>query len=177
MERRERIVVERSFDARTAIDEVQNAERRVAALFEERGVRTVESFLSFDGRSMMSIYDAAAVESVRQTQSAASLPFTRAWSARVERHGETSHSPAGGSVVVLERDPPAGMTEDAMREAMAASGPCFETNGVAALSTYFAADLSRIVCVFSAVDAEAVRRANRERGLPFTRAWAATHHL
>jgi hypothetical protein len=170
------IVVERSFDEQRPLDELQSAERRVAWCFEQKGVRVRRSFVSLDGCAMVCVYDARDAESVRETQRTAGLPFTRAWRALLMAHGDAVCAPAGRSTVIVERDPPPGMREEHLRALMSVSGPCFQTNGVELLTTYLAADSSRVICVFSAFDAEAVRRANREGGLPFTRAWTATHH-
>ena len=42
------------------------------------------------------------------------------------------------------------------------------------LQTFFAADRKRMICVYEAPDAEAVRSANRQAGVPFEAVWSAS---
>jgi hypothetical protein len=53
---------------------------------------------------------------------------------------------------------------------------CLEMRNVRFLHTYFSADRQRMMCVYEAPDAESVRDANRQAGLPFERVWTATLH-
>lgn len=176
MASRERIVVERSFEEAKAFDELQRAELAVAWCLEQHGVQFLRSYLSLDGRSMVCLYDAPDAESVRETQRRGSLPFTRAWACSVLGDTGVDVAKPGFSTVVVERDVPAGMPREMIDGIMASSGPCFETHRVELLKSHLARDLHRMICIFAAPDAEAVRIANREGGPPFTRVWTATAH-
>jgi hypothetical protein len=50
---------------------------------------------------------------------------------------------------------------------------CLDLYNVKFLKTYFAADRKRMICVYEAPDAEAVRSANRQAGVPFEAVWTA----
>jgi hypothetical protein len=50
---------------------------------------------------------------------------------------------------------------------------CLEAHGVRFLRTFFSRDRRRMLCVYDAPDAEAVRLAQRQAGVPFDRAWPA----
>jgi len=50
---------------------------------------------------------------------------------------------------------------------------CLDLYNVKFLQTFFAADKKRMICVYDAPDAEAVRSANRKAGLPFEAVWSA----
>ncbi|MDA0366760.1 MAG: DUF4242 domain-containing protein [Proteobacteria bacterium] len=50
---------------------------------------------------------------------------------------------------------------------------CLELYNVKFLQSLFAADRKRMICVYEAPDAEAVRSANRKAGLPFEAVWSA----
>lgn len=50
---------------------------------------------------------------------------------------------------------------------------CLDLYDVKFLKTYFAADQKRMICLYEAPDAEAVRSANRKAGLPFETIWSA----
>ena len=76
-------------------------------------------------------------------------------------------------LVIVERtlDQPTDFAElDAMERAVAW---CLEVNDVKFLHSYLSTDRRRMICVYEAPDAEAVRRSQRSGGLPFDRAWSA----
>lgn len=173
-----RVVVERSFDEATAFADVQRAEQAVAWCLEQHDVHFRRSYLSLDGRSMVCLYDAPDAESIRTTQRKGGLPFARIWAATElpGPSGETE-TPPGLSTVIVERDLPEGMTLDFVRAMMASPGSCFELHRAVLLTSHLSHDTRRMVCAFSAPDAEAVRRASTVAGHPFTRAWTATLHL
>lgn len=52
---------------------------------------------------------------------------------------------------------------------------CLQAHRVKFLHTYFAADRQRMICVYEAPDAEAVREVSRRASMPYTRIWSATH--
>ena len=176
MNRTECVVVERSFDERTEFDVLQKAEDEVAWCLEQHGVRFIRSYLAIDGRSMICLYAARDAESVRETQRKGGLAFTRAWASTVLAVTDARAASPGRSTVVVERDLPEGLAEADLLKMIGESGPCFATNEVELLASHCSFDFRRVVCVFAAPDAEAVRRANRQSGVPFTRVWSATHH-
>lgn len=176
MSRAEHIVVERSFDEKMDFESLQATETRASWCLERHNVRPVDSYVSLDGRSMVCLYTAPDAESVRETQRTGGLPFTRAWSCTLLTTTGARAARAGLSTVVVEREISTEISEADLARMVGESGPCFETNGVELLTSHCSKDLKRVICIFAAPDAEAVRRANREAGAPFTRAWTATHH-
>jgi hypothetical protein len=50
---------------------------------------------------------------------------------------------------------------------------CMELHHVRFIHSYLSSDRMRMICVFEAPDAEAVRKANTTAGLPFDRVWTA----
>jgi hypothetical protein len=79
-------------------------------------------------------------------------------------------------MIVVERefDPP---MEPAELDALAKSdNPCLRLRHVSLVHSYLSKDGRRGVCVFEGPDAESVREANREAGVPFVHAWPATVH-
>jgi hypothetical protein len=53
---------------------------------------------------------------------------------------------------------------------------CLEQHRIKFLRSYFSSDRKRMICVYEAPDAEAVRTANRTADLPFDRIWTASVH-
>lgn len=78
--------------------------------------------------------------------------------------------------MIVERDLPEEMTVARIRAMFADRDPCFELHRAELLTSFIARDARRTVCVFSAPDAEAVRRANAQARQPYVRAWTATMH-
>jgi len=48
---------------------------------------------------------------------------------------------------------------------------CLESRNVRFIRTFFSADQKRMICLYAAPDAESVRQAQREAGVPFEEAW------
>ena len=78
--------------------------------------------------------------------------------------------------VVLEREFPEPITpEDVL--AMAAETQCLELYRVRPLASYLMADGRRMVCVFQAPDAQALRSLGRANGFPpGSTVWTSTLH-
>jgi len=79
--------------------------------------------------------------------------------------------------VVVERLFPEPIEVDEIEEMKAAAAHCFEMRDVEFVRTFIAPDRKRMICVYRAPDAEAVREANRHAGAPFEAVWTATVEL
>lgn len=77
------------------------------------------------------------------------------------------------TLVIVERQFEQAVDIAAVQAAEDAAGWCLEAHQVRFVRSYFAADRRRMVCVYDAPDAEAVRTVQRQAGLPFTQIWAA----
>lgn len=170
----ETVVVERLFDEPTVFEALQAAEDVVAWCLEQHRVTFVRSYLSLDARSMICIYSAPDADAVRETQHRGRLPIARVWSARILAATGRHQASPGFSTVIVERDLPEGMSIEQIQALLAKGAACLETNQVELLESKLSTDSRRMVCVFQALDAEAVRRANRQMGVPVSRAWTAS---
>ncbi|MBK8909054.1 MAG: DUF4242 domain-containing protein [Rhodospirillales bacterium] len=79
------------------------------------------------------------------------------------------------AVILVERsfEEPVCFEELQAREDQASG--CLEAYGVTFIRTFLSTDARRMVCLYDAPDAEAVRSAEREAGMPFDRVWSAEH--
>ncbi|MBV8988334.1 MAG: DUF4242 domain-containing protein [Solirubrobacterales bacterium] len=77
------------------------------------------------------------------------------------------------SRIVVERTFESPQSDGDMAEAGARSRPCKEIYGVTWKRTLLSNDRRRMVCEYEAPDAEAVRKVQREAGLPFDRIYPA----
>ena len=78
--------------------------------------------------------------------------------------------------VVLEREYPDGLTPERLHQ-MAASLQCLDLYRVKPICSYLAPDGKRVVCVFQAPDAEALRALGRANDFPANSiVWSSTLH-
>ena len=167
------VVVERSFPAPVAFEDIQAIEDRGSWCLEAHGVRFLKSYFSRDRRRMVCLYEAPDAESVRLAQEKAGVPFDSAWAARVVRH--RSAEPEGDAVLV-ERTLLQPMDGAMVLEAAERGAWCLEQYGCRIAWSYLSNDGRRAVCVFAGPDAESVRQAQRQTGTPFDAAWPASVH-
>jgi hypothetical protein len=167
------VVVERSFAQPVDFGDIQAIEDRGAWCLEAHGVRFLRSYLSRDRRRMVCLYEAPDAESVRLAQEKAGVPFEKAWASRVVRHPADE---GVGDAVLVERTLPQPMDEPAIRDAATRGAWCLEQHGSRVVWSHLSADGRRCLCVFVAPDAESVREAQKQTGMPFDRAWPATVH-
>lgn len=170
------VIVERSFDTKAEFEHLQAAEEGVAWCLAQHRVRFLRSYLSLDGRSMVCVYDALDVESVRETQRRAGLPVARAWASRIVAAGERLSARPGRATVLVEREFPHAMEPEQVHRMLRDSLACLGLHRAELLLSHLSADGMRMICVFEAIDAESVRIANQTGGMPFTRAWSASFH-
>jgi hypothetical protein len=78
------------------------------------------------------------------------------------------------ALVVVERIFPEPVDLDMFRAAVKDNKSCRDLHQVRYLRGYLSGDRLRMVCLFEAPDAESVRIANRQAGMPYERIWTAT---
>jgi hypothetical protein len=164
------VLVERSFPQPVAFEEIQAIEDRGLGCLEAHRVRFLRSYFSRDRRRMVCLYEAPDAESVRLAQEKARVPFETAWTTRVVRHGADGPD---ADAIVVERTLPQPVDEAAIRSAAARGAWCLEQRGCRIISSYVSADGRRVVCVFAGPDAESIREAQKQVGMPFDVAWPA----
>jgi len=162
------VLVERSFPQLVAFEDLRE---RGASCLEAHRARFLRAYFSRDRLRMICLFEAPDAESVRIAQEKSGLPFDAAWTARVVGHGADV---ADGEAVVVERTLAQPVDEAAIREATARGAWCLEQRGCRSVFTYLSADGRRVVCVYAGPDAESVRQAQKQVGMPFDVAWRAT---
>lgn len=180
----ERIVVERRFDQPITYDLYDRIRREGQWCLDKYRVDYHATYLSADGRQTVCVFDAPDAEALRSVSRTLGGPEGSAWAAifRLPEGVTPSHDGTacagrpGLETVVVERrfDSPVTFAEI---EAIPERGAwCLETHRVGYLCSYFARDRRRMLCIYEAPDTEAVRLAQINRNMPFTRAWRATVH-
>jgi hypothetical protein len=148
------------------------------------GLTHLGSLLGPDGLALICFYRAPDAEAVRNVSRQSSMPYDRVWSA-------TLHGPGGSEPLTAQSLPQ--RTDDAPSETVLVSRAfaapvvfedlqaqedaqawCLQSHRVRFLQSLFSLDRRRMLCLYAAPDAEAVRHAQRGAGLPFEQIWTAT---
>jgi len=161
------LFLERTFAQPLTRDDIIGLVRESSWCFEMYRVDWHGSLLSSDGRSLMCRFGAADAESVRRALKRAEANMTRLWPGSVHEAPETVEPN-----VLVERSfsEPASLNE--LQAAEDSHQWCLDTRNVKFVRTYFSSDNRRMLCLYQAPDAESVREAQREAGLPLDRVWS-----
>jgi hypothetical protein len=172
------IVVERAFPAAVSAAELREMARAGANCLALYRVSYFGSLLGADGRRATCFYAAPDAESVRIANRQNGIPFERAWPADI--HGPAEGDPlsgaaaaVGGLCVAVDRVFAAPIAFDDVQAREDRHAWCLQAYRVRFLRSYLAADRRRMLCVYAAPDAEAVRHVQVTAGLPFERVWSA----
>ena len=130
------------------------------------------SLLSADGHELVCHFSAPDAESIRIALHEAGSPRGRVWACTVhDAPGAAGPGQLAGNVLVSRSfGEPVHLAEiQAIEDAGAG---CLETHRVRFVRSYFSVDRKRMLCLYRAPDAESVRIAQREAGMPLDRVWA-----
>lgn len=161
------LFLERSFDPPLAVADVHERVRSSEWCYDLHKVNWHASLLAAGGRTMLCWFEAPDAESARLALRQSGADTRSLWAGTV-------HEPAqpGNGNVVVERifDSPVEFEQIA---ALARAGSwCMQTHRAQHVRSFFSANRQRMLCLYGAPDAESVRMAQREAGLPFSAVWA-----
>jgi len=166
------IILERQFDEPTTPQEVLDGLEVSGGCFDIHRVDWNASYLGLDGLRMVCHFSAPDMESTRIALRQLGQDTSRLWNA--SRHD----APGAGAAeivaanVIVERSFADAVELQAVQDIENAGIHCLEMRKVRFLRTYFSADRRRMLCFYAAPDAESVRQAQREAGVPFDEVWA-----
>ena len=163
------LFLERTFDEPLTPEDVLEGGRESKQCFDLHRVRWHGSFLRLDGRTMVCTFSAPDLESARIALRDPDTDLSRFWSGTV-------HGAPGGIApnVVVERWFAAPVRFEEIKALAEAKAWCLDTYNVKYSHTFFSVDGMRMLCFYSAPDAEAVRSVQRETGAPVTAIWAGS---
>jgi Nickel responsive protein SCO4226-like len=164
------VVLERRFDQPLTAQAVLDLASDGAGCLARYRVNWYRSLLASDGRSMVCLFAAPDAESVRVGLRQAGADVTHCWAGSI--HDAPSAPPLATANVLVQRGFAAPVELADIQAIEDAGAWCLEVRGVEFVRTYFARDCRRMVCLYRAPDAEAVRAAQREAKVPFDRVWA-----
>ena len=173
----EHVISERSFVEPISFADIGAMAERAFWCFDLHHVGYRRSFLSLDGRRMVCHFEAPDAESVRNALRQLDKPFERVWTASIHNPPEAAIRVSPGSDemarVVVERLFETPVDFEGIQAIEDHGASCRVQHRVRFLRTYFSADRRRMICCYAAPDAESVRLAHRQAGLPFERVWSA----
>jgi hypothetical protein len=178
----ELVIVEGRYPEPTTPEAVIERDRGQRFCFDLYRSHPVTHYLALDGSHICCVFRAPDAEAVRRSLKEIDvLPPDRIWTASLEgaplgpvELAEQAIALSRTRAVVLVERSFAEPVEFPDVQAMEDRGQwCLDLNGISFLASFFARDRTRMVCVYAAPDAEAVRRTNTRLGLPFERVWPA----
>jgi hypothetical protein len=133
------------------------------------------SFLSRDGHRVVCVFDAPDAEAVRAAMRDLGDVAERVWAASAHAPpDQPAHGPlAHDALVAVERDFAAPVEFAALQAREDEGAWCLQQHRVRFVRSFFSTDRRRMLCLYDAPDAEAVRRAQEQTGLPVSAVWAA----
>lgn len=166
------IILERKFDQPTTPREVLEGTKVSGGCFEIHRVVWNESYLGLDGLRMVCHFSAPDMESTRIALRQLGQDTSRLWNTSLHDRPGAEAAEIAAANVIVERSFEDAVELQALQSIEDTGIRCLEIRNVRFLRTYFSADRRRMLCLYAAPDAESVRQAQREAGMPFDEAWA-----
>lgn len=168
------MVLERNFDAPLTHAEVLAMGEESGECFGNHRVTWQQSFLAAGGRRLLCWFSGPDAESVRLALRQAGVGPHEIWRGTVHDAADAGAPDWRQANVVVERLWESAVALDDIQAIEDAGAHCLETWNVKFARTLFSADRTRMACLYQAPDAEAVRMAQRQAGMPMERVWAYT---
>jgi len=163
------LFVERTYRPALTRDRVLAMGEGAAGCFNLYRIQWLESLLAADGGTMICHFRAPDAESLRMALRVTDGAVPPLWPGSV--HTAPGATPGEGNVVV-ERHFDTPVTLAGIQALEDASAHCLESRRVRFERTFFSRDGTRMICIYRAPDAESVRQAQRQAGMPVARVWA-----
>jgi hypothetical protein len=161
------VIVERTWPVPVTPAELPGLFAEASPCLDAHRVGWRGSLLASDGRSLVCHFVAPDLESVRIVMRQTGSPPGEVWTTTLhEAPGLDPAARGRANVLVTRRFAQPARLEDlqALEDEGAA---CLQRQRVRFVRTLFASDRRRMICLYEAPDAESVRIAQREAGMPF----------
>ena len=166
------IFLERKFDPPIGKDDIMQMAADGAGCFSIHRVRWNGSFLAADGGRMVCSFSAPDLESARVALRQVGTDTRALWRGEIADAPGIREDDVDGANVLVERSFDEPVTLRQVQDMEDAGIGCLQMRNVRFIRTFFAADQRRMLCLYAAPDAESVREAQREAGVPFDDAWS-----
>ncbi|WP_163557359.1 DUF4242 domain-containing protein [Halomonas sp. NO4] len=179
------VFLERRFATPLTAEAVLAISLRAGDCLDRHRVTWLGSLLAQDGRRMFCHFQAPDAESTRtalyqaladpvlqQAIAAYGAEIRGLWPGTVHEAADLDASTGPAANVLVERHFEAPVTVEAIQQIEDAGAACLDNHRVRFVRSFFARNRQRMVCLYRAPDAESVRLAQRQAGMPMTRVWA-----
>jgi hypothetical protein len=167
------VFVVRTFDPPLTDASFEELARDGAGCLDLYRVQWRQSLLSADGRRLLCWFSAPDAESTRLALRQAGSPAAAPWSGTVHDAPAPDAPPPDSANVVVERSFEEPVTLEEIQAIEDAGVSCLEARNVQFVRTFFSRDRRRMACLYRAPDAESVREAQRQAGMPVDAVWSA----
>jgi hypothetical protein len=161
------LILERTFDPPLDLAVFVERVRASEWCFDLYRLHWNGSFLSLDGRTMVCSFTAPDAESARTALRQTGADVARLWTTSVH----LAEPPVNANVLV-ERSLEEPDTFERLHAFEDGRRWCLDQHRVRWSRSHLSTDGRRMLCLYEAPDAESVRVAQREAGLPVDRLWA-----
>lgn len=165
------MILERRFDPPLTAADVRDMAEASVGCFSLYRVAWNQSFLSADGRRLICWLSAPDAESARGALRQSGVGEHVLWTGTVHDAADADAPPWQSANVVVERRWDVPVALDDIQAIEDAGAGCLITHRVRFARTFFATDRRRMICLYQAPDAEAVRTAQRQAGMPVEAIW------
>ncbi len=166
------LILERRFDPPISRADVMAMAEETGGCFSLYRVDWNQSFLSTDGRRLLCWLSAPDAESARAALRQSGVGEYEIWPGTVHDATDADAPSWQLANVVVERrwDEPVAL--DDIQAIEDAGAGCLTTHQVRFARTFFSTERRRMICLYQAPDAESVRNAQRQAGMPLESVWA-----
>jgi hypothetical protein len=165
------VFLQRSFDPPLSEDGFRDMSRDAESCFGLYRVEWQESFLSADGRRLICRLTAPDVESARGAFRKSGSPEVAPWAGTVHDAPSAAAPSVEEANVLVERSFEEPVTMEEIQAIEDAGAWCLDAHDVRFVRTFFSRDRKRMICLYRAPDAEAVRVAQRKAEMPVDDVW------
>ncbi|WP_083582027.1 DUF4242 domain-containing protein [Halomonas aestuarii] len=166
------LFLERRFTTPLGAERLRTLSGAATGCFALHRVDWAGSLLARDGRRMVCHFHAPDAEAARLALRQAGIEVTTLWPGTLhDAPGLDAEALAAASVLV-ERTFPSPVSLAAIQAREDAGAACLKHHRVRFVRTFLSRDARRMLCLYQAPDAESVRIAQHQAGMPLERVWA-----
>jgi uncharacterized protein with GYD domain len=174
------VVRELSIDRPITLNDIQNALKRMALCNDINEVTLQHSYLTRGGEKLVCVFEAEDAEAVRRVTRQLGFDTKGIWPATMhgtDIHSDQLHVSVGTTTVLVERSFEQPTKFSDVQDQESAAAWCLETYYVRFLRSYFSLNQQRMLCIYEAPDAEAVRHTQKTAKMTFSAVWPSVRIL
>jgi hypothetical protein len=166
------IFVQRNYDPPLTDDGFWQMAHDGASCLDLYRVEWQGSLLSRDGRQLFCWFRAPDAESTRLALRQAGSGEAAPWPGTIHASPDADAPPLETANVAVERSFEQPVTLEEIQALEDAGASCLQARDVEFVRTFFSRDRKRMVCLYRAPDAEAVREAQKKAKMPVDAVWS-----